>query len=201
MEQYVTDDTFVKQRQQIIENLDVLIENKNWENSLALKVVQSRIVTYRDSLSQEIQEYESQAAQDAGSSSSDEAVLPDGQTAIFICLYKSFGDDIAQWEKTLARFSGHVLGRPIYATEAAAAKFISGKENREPEGYIEIWIGKDMIIDMPPSRMLYDKFGSPLLTLKQGGLSAKQIQYFTSGTGKRYRFKDDKLVFIAEKKL
>lgn len=197
----MTDDIFVKQRQQIIENLDVLIENKNWENSLALKVVQSRIVTYRDSLSQEIEEHESQAAQDSGLSTSAEVVLPDGQTAIFICLYKSFGDDVAQWEKTLANFSGHVLGRPIYATEQSAGKFINSKENREPEGYIEVWIEKDMIIDMPPSRILYDKFGSPLLTLKQGALSSNQIQYFTSGVGKRYRFKDNKLVFVAEKKL
>jgi intracellular multiplication protein IcmQ len=163
--------------------------------------LQSRIVTYRDALSQEIEAHESQAAQDTGSNKNTEVGLPDGQTAIFICLYKSFGDDIAQWEKTLASFSGHVLGRPIYATEEAAGKFISSKANREPEGYIELWIAKDMIIDMPPSRMLYDKFGSPLLTLKQGALSSNQIRYFTSGAGKRYRFTDNKLVFVAEKKL
>lgn len=195
------DDVFIKQRQQIIENLDVLIENKNWENSLALKVVQSRIVTYRDSLQQEIETYTEQVTQDAELGTNTEVALPDGQVAVFICLYKSFGDDVVQWEKALAHFSGHVLGRPIYATEAAAGKFINSKENREPEGYIELWVAKDMIIDLPASRALFDKFGNPLLTLKQGVLSAAQIQYFTSGTGKRYQFKDNKLIFVAEKKL
>ena len=197
----MAEDVFVKQRQQIIENLDVLIENKNWENSLALKVVQSRIVTYRDSLAKEIEEHAGSVdeAQDDGAMEKNQ--LPEGQTSIFICLYKSFGDDIAQWEKTLAGFTGHVLGRPIYATEEAAGKFISGKENREPEAYIEVWIKKDMVIDMPPARRLYDKFGSQLLTLKQGVLSPSQIQYFTSGVGKRYRFKDGRLTFLVEKKL
>ena len=55
----MSEDVYIKQRRQIIENLDILIGNKEWEESLALKVIQGRIITYRDSLEAEIKDYTS----------------------------------------------------------------------------------------------------------------------------------------------
>jgi len=195
----VSESLFVKQRRQIIENLDVLIENKDWESSLALKVIQGRIVTYRDSLAQEIEEHEVASADMCSVTSTLKRKLADDEAAIFICLYKNFGANISLWERSLAAFSGNVLGRPIYADEKEAQKFISGKVNREPEGFIEIWVKKDMIIHMPAEKTLHDIYGSELLSLKQGALIQDKIMFFTSGTGGKYSFVNNKLVPLEEK--
>ncbi|MBT4884658.1 MAG: type IVB secretion system protein IcmQ [Legionellales bacterium] len=190
---------FVKQRRQIIENLDVLIENKDWESSLALKVIQGRIVTYRDSLAQEIDEWQVSSGERCSVTNSISPKLADDEAAIFICLYKNFGDNIQLWERSLVNFSDNVLGRPIYSCEKEAQKFISGKVNREPEGFIEIWVKKDMLISMPPEKTLHDKYGSELLSLKQAALMQEKIMYFTSGVGDKYSFFNNKLVLIEEK--
>ena len=195
----MSENIFVKQRKQIIENLDVLIENKEWEESLALKVVQGRIIAYRDSLQEEIDEFNANSDEICDVTNEKMPELGENQVAVFICLYRSFGDNIALWEQTLGIFSGNALGRPIYRSQSEADKFISDKINREPEAYLEAWINKDMILDMPGHRKMTDKFGSELLSLKHGAITKDSVKYFTSGLGNKYSFVNGKLILISQK--
>lgn len=190
----MSEDIYVKQRQQIIENLDVLIENKGWEESLALKVIQGRIVAYRDSLQDEIVEYQESHQDICTATQEKKEKMAEDDVAVYVCLYRSFGDNIPKWEQTLAILTGNVLGRPVYRSEEEADKFISDKVNREPEAYIEVWIKKNMILELPPQRKMSDKFGSELLSLKQGAVSPDKIKYFTSGVGGKYRYVKGKLL-------
>ena len=190
----MSEDFFVKQRKQIIENLDILIENKGWEEALALKVIQGRIVAYRDSLHDEIEEYNKDNRDTCVVTNEKKPSIPDDETAVYICLYRSFGFNLQKWEQTLAVFSGNALGRPVYKTEEEAKKFISDKINREPEAYIQVWIKKNAILELPPHRKMTDKFGSEILSLRQGAVSPSQIKKFTSGSGEKFSYVNGKLV-------
>lgn len=190
----MSEDVYIKQRRQIIENLDVLIGNKEWEESLALKVIQGRIITYRDSLEAEIKEYEASHSTRCEVTKEVKQQISEDEIAVFVCLYRNYGDDMGKWAQALSKFSGNALGRPIYAAEAEAKKFMSSKVNREPEGYMEVWVKKDSILELPALRVMCDKFGSKLLNLKQGAISPKQIKYFTSGMGQKYVFNGSSLI-------
>ena len=185
-----------KYRQQVIEQLDALIEKKAWEKSLVLKVIQGRIIAYRDALMEEVEAARPQSA------SSDNAtkisVMPDDMQPIFVCLFKRFADSIDKWQTELSRFDGNVLGRPIYAHAEQAQQFINNKEDKRTEGYIEIWVKKDAILQLPPERVLHDKNGNPLLSLKPNAVKKENVRYFTHGEGGKYALVKGRLVGVAE---
>ena len=192
----MSEDVYIKQRRQIIENLDILIGNKEWEESLALKVIQGRIITYRDSLEAEIKDYTSTQSDRCEVTKEVKQQIADDEVVIFVCLYRNYSNDMSKWAQALSKFTGNALGRPIYATEAEAMKFMSSKVNREPEGYIEVWVKKDSVLELPALRVMHDKFGSKLLNLKQGAISPSQIKYFVSGVGDKYVFNGSTLTLI-----
>ena len=95
----------------------------------------------------------------------------------------------------MSRFTGNALGRPIYATEAEAMKFMSSKVNREPEGYIEVWVKKDSVLELPALRVMHISLVVSF-NLKQGAISPSQIKYFVSGVGDKYVFNGSTLTLI-----
>ena len=190
----MSQDAAQRYRKQVVEHLDTLIQNKSWESSLALKVLQRRIIAYRDSLVDDIEVYEEKPDIVIEQSS----VIADDEQAVYICLYKNFADDISKWQAELGRFGHNILGRPIYAEESHALTFIESKADKKPEGFVEVWMKKTDIIRLPPERMLYDRFNHALLSIKPGVLTKKNIKFFTHGLGVKYVFKENKLVEVKD---
>lgn len=179
------DDNSVKEQQQIIEVLNHLIDNHEWDSTLLFKVLQKKVIAYRDALEDEI------ASADIVSSSADSAipstvVKSAEDVAVYISLYRNFGDDIVLWQKALSSFSGSTLGRPVYLHEDEVKRLIAGKLDRRNEAYIEAWVDKGAIINVSAEKALFDSYGARLVSLRQGFLKVENIKYFTHGSGAKF---------------
>ncbi|ARG96820.1 Dot/Icm secretion system protein IcmQ [Legionella micdadei] len=180
------DELTKQQAHAILEALDEAIETGPWDESNFLRVIGKNLREIRDKFASHLSDVKVEANKpkiERQTHINRVSQRPDHQE-IFISLYSSEGSIIQSWERILANLSRQIISRPIYSDEDAVRAFIKSKENKENEAYVAIYIDQADILNIPPDKIPVDKFGKPLLSLKDRAIILDNITRFvhTSGT-------------------
>ena len=184
------DDITDEQIEAIKKALDEAITTGPWEESNFLRVVGKNLREIRDNFVNQL--HLNQDELTTQSTQMNRVTLQPGQQEVYIALYSSEGSSLPAWERIINNLPRHLISRPIYADEQAVQYFIKSKENRVNEAYLVVYINQSDILAVPEEKILKDKFGKPLLTLKDRSVSLENIVRFIHLSG-TYQFAKGRL--------
>ncbi len=182
------DELTEEQTHAILEALDNAIKTGPWGESNFLRVIGKNLQEIRDNFANRL----SASSLDESSSDINPAnriKLGPGQQEVFISLYSSEGSNLQSWERLIANLSRQVISRPIYSDEEAIKFLIKSKENKINEAYVAIYINQADILVMSQEKMPKDKFGKPLMSLKDRAISLNNITRFVHFSGTYHYYK------------
>ena len=181
-----------EQNARILKALNKAIEDGPWDKSNFLRMVGKNLIAIRDDFltrlgtkSEHELKHESQLA--------NKMALRSNQQEIFISLYSADGTNIQSWERIVVNLPKQTVSRPIYSSEEELKEVLKLKDNKNNEAYVAIFIDKQDILSLAPDKILKDKLGTPLLSLKDRALNLDNISRFIHVTG-IYQFIKGRLV-------
>jgi intracellular multiplication protein IcmQ len=170
------------------------IEEGPWEESNFLRVIGKNLREIRDKFASQVN-FPDQDGVKVSSHLANRIALRSGQREIFIALYSSTGTNIQTWTHLLANLPKQIISRPIYANEQDVKEVIRAKENQANEAYVVVYIDKNDILATAQDKTPKDKFGKPLLTLKDRTIKLENISRFVHMTG-TYKYTGGRLIKI-----
>lgn len=166
----------------VLQALNKALEVGPWKETTFLRVIGKNLQKIRDDLQNELTP--SNAVESKKTAHLlDRVAARSGQKEVFISLYASGGDNIQTWERLVANLPKQVLSRPIYANEEDVREHIRFKANNMNEAYISIFVKNEDILDVPSDKIPKDRFGKPLLMLKDKAIVLENISRFVHTLG------------------
>lgn len=175
----------------ILKALDYAIQNGPWDKSNFLRSIGNRLVGIRDNFAKRISA-RSDAQIRADTHLANRLALRTGQQEVFISLYTADGSNLQSWERIIANLPRQMISRPIYESEDQVKSLIKSKENRVNEAYVVIYINKSDIIPLSRDKILHDRLGNPLITLKDRSLDLENVTRFVHISGE-YKYSRGRL--------
>jgi intracellular multiplication protein IcmQ len=172
-----------QQANDILKALDDAITNGPWDDSNFLRAIGKNLREIRDNFSNQLTTVRGIEKVKIESRLPTRATLGVGQQEVFIALYSSEGNRLQSWERILANLPRHTVSRPIYSDEEAVKCLIKSKPNKLNEAYVAVYINQSDILTMDSDKVPLDKFGKPLMSLKNDSLSLENITRFVYMSG------------------
>lgn len=166
----------------ILKALDEALASGPWDESNFLRVIGKNIQEIRDNLASEMEKH-SVKTERFSSQKDGQLVTRSGQKEVYIALYSSDGAHLQSWERILTNLPRQIISRPIYADEEHVKTLIKSKENKLNEAYVAIFINESDILALSSDKISKDKFGKPLMALKDRALNMENIVRFVHLSG------------------
>lgn len=176
----------------VMKALDNALNDGPWDQSKFLQVIGKNIQGIRDNFAHHLA-LNTEVQVKNPSAASKLTNLDNNKQEVFISLYSSDGNNLQMWERIIANLPKYIISRPIYADEDYIKNLIGSKENKINEAYISIIIAKEDILVMSTDKIIVDKFGKPLLTLKDKSINLENICRFEHSSG-TYNYQKGQLV-------
>jgi intracellular multiplication protein IcmQ len=180
------------QNEAILKALEEAINQGPWDKSHFLKVIGKNLNEIRDGLRAQMNVTNATQIK-ADAHSARKMALRGELQEVYVALYSSDGSNIQSWEKMIANLPRQMTSRAIYAVEEYVQTVIKAKENKNNEAYVAIYINEFDILQLPPDKAAVDKFGHPLLALKDKILNLENISRFVHQSGV-YQFERNRLI-------
>lgn len=171
-----------EQSKVILKSLDDAIEKGPWEESTYLRVIGKNLKKIRDEFYSEITSVLGDTSK-TDASLKNRVAMRSGQQEVYISLYASNGESLASWERIVLNLPRQIISRPIYADEEDVRHLIRMKENKLNEGYVAVFIDVDAILSVSSDKIQKDRYGKPLLSLKDKVINLDNISRFVHQTG------------------
>jgi intracellular multiplication protein IcmQ len=181
-----------QQTDAILEALDKAIETGPWNESNFLRVIGKNLQGIRDNFANLLNGGSDQQS-GVETISPHQAALRATQKEIFIALYSSEGSNLQSWERILANLPRQLVSRPIYDEEEGVKYLIKSKENKTNEAYVVAYVSQVDILNIQSDKGPVDKFGKPLMTIKDRSLNLDNISRFVHISG-IYLYKKGRLI-------
>jgi intracellular multiplication protein IcmQ len=181
-----------KQTEAILKALDDAIKTGPWEQSNFLRAIGKSLNEIRDNFASKLSARSKEQIRDDAHLAS-RLALRSGQQEVFVSLYSTDGTNMQSWERIVANLPRQMISRPIYADEEHVKSCLKTKENKQNEAYVSIFINKTDIIPLHPDKVLSDRLGNPLMTLKDKSLDVENINRFVHISGV-YQYKRGRLI-------
>ncbi|OCH98355.1 Dot/Icm secretion system protein IcmQ [Legionella jamestowniensis] len=186
------DELTPEQAQAILEALDETIQKGPWDESNFLRVIGKNLREIRQNFANQIGST-TEAPKSNASTQKEAMLLQSGQQEIFISLYTTEGNNVQAWERILANLPRQIISRPVYTNEQDVKNLIKSKQNKINEAYVVAHVNQSDILQMSADKAPADRFGRPLLTLKDRSLNLDNIVRFVHLSGV-YRYIKGRLV-------
>lgn len=167
----------------ILQSIENALEKGPWEESNFLRAIGKNIKDIRDNLAQEIEKTYSSSGSEASLKKEQQAQRTEFQKEVFIALYSSDGMHLQSWERILINLPRQTIARPIYDDEEAVRTFIKSKDNKFNEAYVALYIEEKDILKLSADKTSIDRFGKPLIALKDRAVNLENIRRFVHVSG------------------
>ncbi|MFC3908489.1 Dot/Icm secretion system protein IcmQ [Legionella dresdenensis] len=183
------DELTPQQAQAVLDAFDEALAAGPWEQSNFLRIIGKNLREIRDNFASQLEAHDNiEQAKQAKRFANLEA-----QQEVFISVYSSEGNNIPAWERIIANLQRFLITRPIYANEEHIKSLIRSKDNKLNEAYLAVYVNKDDILVVPQEKIAVDKFGKPLMTLKDKSLNLENITRFVHYSG-TYKYEKGRLI-------
>lgn len=171
-----------EQSNAILQALDKALSTGPWEETNFLRVIGKNLQKIRDDFANELH-LDRDARKKAESNVANRVALRSDQQEIYISLYSSDGEFLPSWDRIVANLPRQVISRPVYADEADVKNLIRSKDNKQNEAYVAIYVNQSDILQLSEDRTSKDRFGKPLLNLKDKAINVGNISRFVHVSG------------------
>lgn len=188
-------DEYKRINAQIVEILHNLLETGNWEASLFLRTAHKRLQAFYDQALALEKQFEKEVSE-----SHDQVhkmKMQQGYVKVYVSIYQSDPYNLIKWENTLKSIKEYSINRPIYRSEEYIEEMIRSKHGSPNEAYVVIYIPGTDIIPAYAGKLIADRWGHELLTLRDNSLRPENIAEFVH-QGRRYIFSEGKLLLKSE---
>ncbi|MBA2657023.1 MAG: Dot/Icm secretion system protein IcmQ [Tatlockia sp.] len=182
-----------QQSKAILEALDEAIETGAWDESNFLRALGKNLKGIRDNFAKQLNAKDDLAQSINELAATTLSMKRESQQEVFIALYSSEGHNIQTWERILANLPRQIISRPIYANEEDLIFSIKSKENKNNEAYVAVYISQADILKLHQDKIPFDKFGKPLLSLKDRTVNLDNVTRFVHISG-TYSFAKGRLI-------
>lgn len=173
----------------IISAVDHVLNAQDWEDSLFLRNTLKPL--------KEIREQAIALKKEATMTVAEKQIalrtLEEDEMLVYISIFQSEGHNLRKWELQLSSLRSHLLGRPVYEKEEDVVKVIRQKLVKISEAFVVVAVKKADIQSFAYQAERVDRFGNPLLTLKDTAVKSENIFEFVH-QDQRYFFINHKLV-------
>ncbi len=187
----MANDTYKEINRELIEILQNLLASGNWDASLFLRAAHKKLQAIAEEASALSEQLEQKAA--TSHEEKHKARIEQGYIKIYVSIYQSDPYNLIRWENTLKSIREYSINRPIYRYEEYIQEAIRSKLGSANEAYVVIYLKETDIIQPYAGKLIQDKWGHELLTLRDGSLLTSNIIEFVH-QGRRYKFKNGKLI-------
>lgn len=171
------DELTEQQTNDVLKALDDAIEKGPWEESNFLRVIGKNLREIRENFASQLSISEQERSK-VEAHLANKAAIRSGQLEIFVALYSSEGNNLQSWERIVANLPRQIISRPIYANEDDVKFIIKSKENKINEAYVSIFINQSDVLPVAEDKIPLDKFGKPLISLKDRAINLENISRF-----------------------
>lgn len=182
----------LEQAQTIQDALHRLVASPHFSNSTFLRLLHQQIQKLSEEFDSTMQEVYSLQEEKT------EQVKKDyvNKELVYISIYCSDGLNIDSWKRVVENLPKQYISRPIYINERNVQKAVKAKPQLMNEGYVAIYVEKQAI-NQPekPDFPLTDKWGHPLLSLKDRAIDLQNVEYFWHDS-KHYLLTSKGLIFF-----
>lgn len=183
---------YVTLAKSVINEVDALLAENDYESSLFLRNTVKPFKKMREDAQNLLEQLTGKTTVESHTV----AQLSADSVPVYILVFQQQGHNIAKWTQLLRSLGRYVLGRPIYATAAAAESVIRNKLSHDHEGYVKVAVEKSAIEAGEKLSKRKDRFGNELITLPAGAVNSRNILEFVQGK-KRYHFIKGELVDVS----
>lgn len=173
----------------IIDAMDHVLKANDWDDSLFLRNALKPL--------KEIRKEAVVLRKEATATVADKQIelrdLAEDELLIYISIFQSEGHDLRKWELQLSSLRSHLLGRPVYEKEEDVVKVIRQKLVQTSEAFVIVAIKKNDVQNFSYQAERVDRYGNPLLTLKDTAVKSENI-FELVHQGKRYFLVNGKLI-------
>lgn len=184
---------------ELIAALERAIERGPWQRGLLFQAIGKKLRHLRGRFARELpadsshSNEENSTLRSDGMKSSPQKSSEEDSLIVYLSLYMNAGDNIQKWEKLLGTLPSSIVTRPIYKNEEDLRAALRPKENKINDAYISVRIRATDLIHPPGNTPPMDRYGHPLLIVRQGAVQSENILTFMHRSG-RYLFTDGRLV-------
>lgn len=178
----------------ILDALNKAIEEGPWGESNFLRTIGNRLRKIRDDFTKQPQP--SEADRERLAALMQRVKLHVNQQDIFISLYCADGKALSVWEHVVAHVPSQIVSRPMYVEEADVQMLIKSKANGENEAYVVVAVNAKDIVTLSPEKVVMDKLGKPLVSLKGNAVHLNNIKRFVHQSTE-YSYKEGRLVPVS----
>lgn len=188
MKERLTDE----QNTEILNALNKAIEEGPWDKSNFLRIVGKNLASIRDDLIARLGASTPEQLR-TELHHANKMAIRSNQQEIFISLYSFEGTNIQNWERIVTNLPRQTISRPIYLNEEELVQVLKIKENKNNEAYVSIFIEKEDILTLSPDRIIKDKLGTPLISIKDKSLNLDNLSRFVHVSG-TYQYLKGRLI-------
>lgn len=170
-----------------------MLADERWQESPFLKVMQVKLTKLKNELSDFINvTYQDQKPSIRPNLSKN--TTHSELQKVFIYLYTSDGKKVDSWERLISNLDKQYISRPIYFDEVHVQHAVFHAPVFSNAGYLAIWVEKKFLNSLLLEDLPKDKFGHPLLSLKDRAIQLEKIDYFWTNYSEYHRT-NGKLIF------
>lgn len=176
----------------LVNILDDLLKNKEWEATLLLRATKKRLLNLRDEAQQIANDLNTSSTSKEASQIT--APIKEGYIKVYIALYQTQGSNLKIWYDMLKSLAKYSITRPVYDNEEYVRELIRSKPDMQRHGYAVVTAKKSGIIES--GKVHLDQFNHKLLTLQEGAVTLENIIEFVHANEKRYIIRGDTLILL-----
>ncbi len=176
----------------LVNILDDLLKNKEWEATLLLRTAKKRLLNLREEAQQIVNDLN--VISTPKEPSQVIAPIKEGYIKVYIALYQTQGSNLKIWHDMLKSLAKYSITRPVYDNEEYVRELIRSKPDMQRHGYAVVAVKENGIIES--GKVHLDQFNHKLLTLQEGAVTLENIIEFVHANEKRYIIRGDTLILL-----
>lgn len=176
----------------LVNILDDLLKNKEWEATLLLRTAKKRLLNLREEAQQIVNDLN--VISTPKEPSQVIAPIKEGYIKVYIALYQTQGSNLKIWHDMLKSLAKYSITRPVYDNEEYVRELIRSKPDVQRHGYAVVAVKENGIIES--GKVHLDQFNHKLLTLQERAVTLENIIEFVHANEKRYIIRGDTLILL-----
>jgi intracellular multiplication protein IcmQ len=173
---------YIELRDKLLASFDEALSKGDWEASLFFRTIGKRLKEMRQLIIDEMPiETENSAQKFFQASSERHADL----VKIYVSIYQTDWSNLDRWRSTVKALADYSVSRPVYRDEEHVKALLRAKPDKRREAYVVTFVKPTDILPQSPGRVLTDRLGHELLTLKDNCIQLENIVEFVH-EDKRY---------------
>lgn len=179
----------------IIESLEKALREGDWTSSLFLQTTGKKLQNLLDRMhtaSSEDKDTDTTGTAKTPHQWTEAETTEKGYMKVYVHLFQAQGTKLINWTGTLQSLAQQSVSRSIYENENDIKALIRTKQNSPNEAYATVLVKTENILPQQNHAPLEDRFGHPLVRLKENAIQESHIIQFAHISG-LYLFRDGKL--------